>query len=93
MVSEGPAGHGNTSHILCEVQAGERAFQKSPVPHISPRATRNPWRVYPFQLPACYPFYAKLHKSGGRETSELLLDGAVFFSDGAAVAAALMDKP
>ena len=33
------------------------------------------------------------HTSGVGETSELLLDGAVFFLDGAAVAAALMDKP
>ena len=92
MDQEAPAGHGNTSHVLSEVQAEERAFRKFPVPHISPRIMRNPWRVYPFHLPAPCPFYES-HTSGVGETSELLLDRAVFFSDSASVAATLMDKP
>ena len=91
MDAEAPAAHGNSSHVLSEVQPGERAFRISPVPHISARVMRNPWRAYSFHFPAPYPFTPS-HTSGVGETSELL-DRVVFFSDGAAEATSLMDEP
>lgn len=48
------------------MQAGERAFQKSPVPHISPRLQGTP-RGSAFHRPACYPFYAKLTSRVGEK--------------------------